>query len=75
MLCALALAALGAGPCDLSSVVPGEYCRKCDRVLEKGESKAGKCPKDDEAVQKVAVCVKEDYQGCHRGPQGKPYWC
>lgn len=75
MLALLLAAAAASGPCDLSTVVPGEYCRACDRVLEKGEARSGKCPKDGEALQRVAVCVKEDYLGCHRGPQGKPYWC
>ena len=73
---ALALALLVAGPALSRQAKaacpgvkePGEYCEKCAALVEKKDSKAGKCSKDDTTLLKVQVCVKKHYLcGCGKG--------
>jgi len=74
MAMAFALAASGIhGDCGLKSTEKGVWCEKCDKLLEKSDVKEGKHKDCGEKPKEVLVCVKKCYEGCHKGPQEKPY--
>ena len=60
--------------CDMKSIEKGLWCAKCDKLLDKADVKEGKHTCGEKALE-VEVCVKKYYEGCHKGPQEKPYKC
>lgn len=59
--------------CGLKVTEKGVWCEKCDKLLEKADVKDGKHKECEEKPKEVLVCVKKCYEGCHKGPQEKPY--
>lgn len=61
------------GPCDMKQIEKGLWCAKCEASLAATDVKGGKCSKCSEKPETADFCVKKQYNGCHKGPQAKPY--
>lgn len=59
------------GPCDVKTVVKKAWCPTCAAYLNRGDIRAGSCPKDKTRVENREICVKPIYTAlCHPNKTG-----
>jgi hypothetical protein len=69
--------ALARPGCDMKTTEKRWFCKKCDKLFPKSETKIRKCPEDKADLVQVDLCVKQKYVAlCHPTKSGsKPVTC